>query len=220
MSATAPNISAEADAFCNRCVYLRSLYVHYETLFERTGLRNELMKRVAPIFFGDLAQALAEIVVLEVCKLTDPEGRAGRRNLSVEYLVNNYDRSAPRDETDALRSAAAKLHAFRAKVEPARNKLIGHLDLDAVLSGEPLGGAALDEWRQFWLDLQDFARIVHKRYVDGDGAFYVNAVGYVSDAELLVKALKESVAYGLLLEIGSVTRECADVAFNSKYYEA
>jgi hypothetical protein len=42
----------------------------------------------------------------------------------------------------------------------------------------------------------------------------------MSDADQLLKALKESTYFRALLDDRAVTRKVADVAFNSKYYEA
>ena len=61
---------------------------------------------------------------------------------------------------DRLRQLTGKLDLFRAKISPARNKLIGHLDRNSVLSGQSLGGVPQAERDQFWLDLQDVVQIV------------------------------------------------------------
>ena len=73
---------------------------------------------------------------------------------------------------------------------------------------------------QFWLDLQDFLHILHKHYIDAGGHFYLNGVGYLSDAESLVKALKESTYFHGLMSDREITQKCANVAFGSKYYHA
>jgi hypothetical protein len=109
---------------------------------------------------------------------------------------------------------------LRTKLVPARNKLIGHLDHEAVLAGDPLGAAHTDEWNQFWLDLQEFLRILQRRFVDPASDFYLNAVGQISDAHLLVKALKESTYFNDILNDVSQTKEVGEVAFRSKYYDA
>jgi len=98
--------------------------------------------------------------------------------------------------------------------------LIGHLDLESVRLDQKLGAAEPDEWNQFWLDLQDFLQIMHKHYIDPGGHFYLNAVCYLSDADNLVQALKESTYFRALLDNKETTKKSAEVAFNSKFYEA
>ncbi len=111
------------------------------------------------------------------------------------------------------------LYAFRQKILPGRNKLISHLDRDAVLDGKSLGGTPIDDWNQCWLDLQDFLHIFYKRYVSEDH-FYLNGIAGLSDAEQLVLALKESTYFRTMLDDKATTMRCADVAFESKYHAA
>jgi AbiU2 len=218
--ASTPNVSKDdVEAFCNFCVFLRSIFRHSQILFEEGGnLRRELLQSVAPTFFNDINHLLIEHLILQICKITDPEESFGRKNLTVKFLINNADFSTAPSELDTLKQLADSMHTFRAKIVPARNKLIGHLDRHSVL--EALGGAEKSEWNQFWHDLQDFLYIFHKHYVDPRGGFYLNGVSYLSDADSLVKALKESTYFHTLLDDKTLTKKSGDVAFASKYFEA
>jgi hypothetical protein len=211
---------ADVEAFCTFCVSLRSFWRHYQIVFEGTDLQRELLQKMAHTFFRDLNQLLVEHLILQICKITDPEESMGRKNLTVKFLLNNSDFSTTPSDLDKLRRLSDNMHQFRAKIVPARNKLIGHLDRESVLLGQPLGGADESEWQHFWLDLQDFLQIIHKRYIDADGHFYLNGIGQLSDADSLVKALKESTYFHAILNDKTLTKKAADVAFASKYYEA
>ena len=59
-----------------------------------------------------------------------------------------------------------------------------------------------------------------KHYIDPAGHFYLNGVGYLSDADSLIKCLKESTYFHTLLHDKTLTQKCADIAFTSKYSEA
>jgi len=163
---------------------------------------------------------LIEHLILQICKITDPEESAGRTNLTVKFLVNNSDFSSAPGELERLKQLSDSMHAFRAKIVPARNKLIGHIDRDSALNGEPMGAAPIDAWHQFWLDLQDFLSIVHKRYIDPEANFYMNGVAHLSDAENLVKALKESSFFRVLESDRELSRKCIEVALESKFSNA
>lgn len=217
-----PHVSSDdVGEFCNVCVSLRSTFRHYQILFkEGADLRRELLQGIAPIFFPDLNAMLIEHLILQICKITDPEGSPARRNLTVEFLINNSDFPAGSRELDRLKRLGESMDAFRTKILPARNKLIGHLDRDSVHGGKALGAADDDSWNQFWLDLQDFLHILHKKYIDPHGVFYLNGVGQLSDADSLVKALKDSTYFHALLNDRKLTQKCADVAFGSKYSDA
>lgn len=211
----------DVEAFCNFCVSLRSTFRHFQILFpDDRDLRRELLQSIAPTFFGDINLLLIEHLILQICKITDPEESFGRKNLTVKFLINNSDFSAAPGELDRLKPLGDRMHIFRAKIVPARNRLIGHLDRHSVLDGKALGDADKSEWDQFWLDLQDFLHILHKRYVDPAGHFHLNGVGYLSDADSVVKALKESTYFHTLMSDNPLTQKCADVAFRSKYYNA
>lgn len=217
-----PHVSKDdVDEFCNVCVSLRSTFRHYQILFmEGADLRRELLQGIAPIFFPDLNAMLIEHLILQICKITDPDGGPARRNLTVEFLINNSDFPDTSKELLRLKRLGESMDAFREKILPARNKLIGHLDRNSVRGGKALGAADDDSWSQFWLDLQDFLHILHKKYIDPHSVFYLNGVGQLSDADSLVKALKESTYFHAILEDKKLTQKCADVAFESKYSEA
>src|SRR6185437_1872183 len=121
-----------------------------------------------------------------------PEETKGQKNLTVLFLLNNCNFPAASAELAKLRRLSDSMHGFHAQIILARNKLIGHLDRHSVHDGKELGAADKKLWNQFWLDLQDFLHILHKRYVDPQSVFYLNGVGQLSDADGLVKALKES----------------------------
>jgi hypothetical protein len=210
----------DVEAFRDFCVSLRSIWRHYQILLEGTDLQRELMQSIAPTFFGDLNQLLIEHLILQICKITDPEASRGRANLTVKFLVNNSDFSSAPGEFDKLKRLSAGMHAFRDKIVPARHKIIGHIDRDSVLLGKPLGAAPASDWDQFWLDLQDFLHIMDKRYIDPNSSFYLNGVAYLSDADNLVTALKESTFFRAFEAEKEVAAKCMDVAFSSKFSEA
>jgi hypothetical protein len=62
--------------------------------------------------------------------------------------------------------------------------------------------------------------ILCKRYVDARAPFYLNGVAMMSDADQLLRAIKESTYFEALLQDSDLTRRVSDVAFSSKYYGA
>ena len=178
------------EAFCNGCIVMRSFWHHFHILFEGAESQRRLLQSIAPILFRDINGLFIEHLILQICKITDPEESKGRKNLTVKYLLNNADFSNSLVEQNKLKKLVQSIDGFRNKILPARNKFIGHLDLSSVLDDKPLGAATADEWNQFWLDLQDFLNIIHKRYVDPLGVFYLNAIGNLSDAHSLIRVLE------------------------------
>jgi len=164
----------------------------------RGGRRLEydraLMNATAGTFFGDLNQVLNEYLILQVCKITDPaKDYRDNDNHTIAFLLQYYDFSDDPPTLNRLDELRADMQTFRAKLLPARNRLISHLDRDAILAGRSLGAASDEEWNQFWLELQAFIYIVHRK-VTGS-SFYLNGVAGRSDAGDLLKALTRPIRY-------------------------
>ena len=215
-----PVTRRDVKKFVDHCVILRAFWAHYQTLFEGSDLKRELLQSTANTFFRDLNLMLIEHLILQICKLTDPESTGKKRNLTVEFLIKNSDFSKFPAELAKLQKIAARIGKFRERIVPARNQLIGHLDLEAALRRGSLGGTSVAAWRQFWHDLQDFVAVMHKIYVNRRGNFYLNGITGMSDAELLVKALKESTYFHASLDDRGLTTKIVDIAFNCEHSTA
>src|SRR5262249_43901705 len=146
------------------------------------------------MFFGDLHQALNDYVTLQACKIPAPaHDNRGNDNPTIAFLLEHYDFSSDPPILKRLEELQARLEAFGKKLVAARNKLIAHLDRAAILAARPLGAATDEEWDQFWLDLEKFINIVHRK-VTGS-SFYLNGVAGLSDAGDLLKALRRPIRY-------------------------
>jgi hypothetical protein len=143
-----------------------------------------------------------------------------KAQFTTSFLVNNADFSAAPIEFEKLKRSAEKIDQFRKLILPARNKLIGHLDLEAAYAEEPLGNAPIEAWRQFWLDLQDFLTILSARFYPTENPFYLNGVSLMSDASALVRAMQESTYFRAIIDDPTLTRAATDIAFASTYYGA
>jgi hypothetical protein len=198
---------------------LRAVISSFYLKREATFAAN-FYKKTANRFFGDLNQILVEHLILQVCRITDPEETSGKKNLTIEFFINNSNFSNTDKELQELQRLAASIHMFREKIVTARNKLISHFDRSSVLAGKTLGGTNQELWDAFWRDLEEFINILYKRYVDPNGNFHLSEIALLSDADSLVKAIKESTYFWALWKDKETAWECADVAFGSKYSEA
>jgi hypothetical protein len=101
-----------------------------------------------------------------LAKITDPAVMRSHENMTIEYLMTHLQ-----DPTiiDPFKDRTDRLHAFRKKIEPARNKIISDNDRDTILLGNTLGGASIEDWNQFWQDLSRFLEILSDRYLDESG---------------------------------------------------
>jgi len=139
-------------AFCQECVWARSVRTHFAVLFESGARRHKLLAEVAKTFFGDLNTILIEYVLLQQCKLTDPASSGPNKdNLTTNYILTLKWSS---DTKAVLNDANQTLMEFRSKVVDARRKLVAHSDLTARISLAALGSFTEEEELLFWRALQ------------------------------------------------------------------
>lgn len=206
----------DAEAFCGSCVPLRALWEHYRTLFEGSDKKRELLQTTAPIFFRDLNAMFIEQLVQRICRLTDDAQTGKRKNLTIKYFIEYTDFTAAPGTKAKLSSLSDPIHRFRDKIKIARDRFISHLDLEAVRLDQPLGAVSDDEWKQFWLDLQDFLNLLLSHHGDS-GHFYLNAMGGMSDADSLVTALRNAKLFHAILEDHAITRRAMCAADKSPF---
>jgi hypothetical protein len=207
----------DVEAFAGSCVLLRSQWVHFTTLFEGSDLKRELLHTTAPTFFGDLNRLLIEHTVLHICRLTDGAKTMGRKNLTANFLVEYSDWSNAPGTLAKVKPINDSIHNFRERILPARNWFIAHHDLSAVRLDQPLGAASDAEWKQFWLDLQEFLELMYHHHVDPDSHFYLNAVAGMSDAVSLLTALRNAKLFEAVMSDREIATRALGVADTSKF---
>jgi len=92
-----------------------------------------------------------------------------------------------------------------------------HLDLEAVRLDQPLGAASDVEWKQFWLDLQDFLELMFQHHVDPNSHFYLNSMGMLSDADSLVTALTNAKLFHAVVSDREIATRALRAADKSKF---
>jgi len=143
----------------------------------------------------------------------------GRKNLTIDYLVDNADFSTALPEGNRARGLRDRIGQFRVLILPARNKLISHLDRDSVLAGVPLGAAPTAAWDQFWADLDELLEIFNRRFASPPSPFRLGDVRMISDADSAVKALREGTFFQKALGANSLTMALAEIADTSEFSE-
>jgi hypothetical protein len=179
-----------------------------------------LLEKVAHVFFHDLNDIFIRAIIGDVCRLTDPPQTAGRENLTIKLLADGSNFANKTRERSRIDALTMSIHQFRDRLVEARNKRIAHHDRTVATNQIDLGAAPYEAWDQFWLDLQEFVNIFHTRYIDPNGHFQLNGIASLTDAEMLVKALRESTYFNELVTESALSVRCANVAFGSAFSEA
>ena len=120
-----PTVTKEdVDAFTGDCLRLRAIWHHYQTLFEYSQLRRELLDSVAGTFFRDINLILIGQMILQICRITDPIQMRGRTNLTVKTLIALSDFSSEPGRLEKLERLSERMHDFRKLIEPTRNRFL------------------------------------------------------------------------------------------------
>jgi hypothetical protein len=203
--------SKEVEDFSAHCAYIRSVYVLAIRIWrDSSDEQRVLMESIAPSFFVDIGQVLAEYTILAACRVTDPAKDGKNENLTLETFVNSFGAGSQTEkQLDALRQ---RMLAHRKKIQPARHKLIAHVDREVIRQGKPLGQASWKEWDDFWAVLKRFINILNEKVL---GTPYdIEIAGVSGDAEMLLKSLQHSKYFEALLkdEEKTVKDACLKVA--------
>ncbi len=184
------------EAFCDECVWVRSIRTHFADLFETNTDRTALLSDVANIFFHDINLILIEYILLQQCKLTDPASSGKDKNNLTTNFIWSMDWS---EETGKiLRSKNTELMKFQKLIIDARHKLVSHLDLKSRLQSIGLGNFSKEDEANFWRALQEFINAAHAEMIGGP--YDINAAMQEGDVASLIHALRDAVDYDQLVE--------------------
>jgi hypothetical protein len=172
-----PASKEDIEYFCVHCVQAYAAYRNQKILHAN----QETLEKTARTFFGDINGILIDHMILQVCKMTDPDQDfQGNKNLTILFFING----ASDDTRSQLEPIGKTITKFTNELKPARNKILAHIDRETVLKGENLGAASDAEWDKFWSDLEEFLKILR------DDFFVLRNVGNLTDVESLIRDLK------------------------------
>ena len=100
----------------------------------------------------------------QIAKLHDPAEQGDNQNVSVDFVVRFGEWG---DREAEIRKIEVRLLELWGHLEPARNKLLAHNDLEALLANDELGAFPEGEDELYFAALQELANVVHDRWGDG-----------------------------------------------------
>ena len=75
--------------FYNLCVEARCDFDLYRSMYEDDQRSTELCVNYAPYFFYDFNRIITRMLVLHICRITDPAGGGSKANLTTNYILQN-----------------------------------------------------------------------------------------------------------------------------------
>lgn len=181
MSALSRRVTTE---FCKACSWAYEVWAMRRTLFDDNPDIDSFSGSKHAPFLHYLSTITQEYALHQLIKLHDPAVQGKSINLSIDYVVEfgGWDSAT----ADHLRKLRAQLEMLADHIRRARNKVLAHNDLAAILTAEPLGSFPAGADTAYFEALQELANIVHDKTVGGPYPF-PNQVK--TDVHLLLSAL-------------------------------
>jgi uncharacterized protein (DUF2249 family) len=174
--------------FCKLCSWTHEVWQMHRTFESQLAQLTEQARTRHAYLFERLSIVSQEYTLLQITKLHDPSVQQRSVNLSLAYIVE-YGAWDAETLAELLRLKARLDDLGRATLSAARNKLLCHSDLAAILAGDALGSFATGIDDDYFDALKAFTNIVHDRVIGGPFIFGDEAESDVRD---LVTALNAS----------------------------
>ncbi|MBI5912780.1 MAG: hypothetical protein HY848_22855 [Betaproteobacteria bacterium] len=153
--------------FCELCNWAQECWLTHRRLFDEND-RTERTIRKAKYFTERLAIITQEYTLLQICKLHDPATQKNSLNITIDYMVRFGDWGPHAEEMHRI---VSRLDALFENLKSARNKVLAHNDLEALMNSATLGAfpKGLDD--QYFSALQELVNVVHTKWFDGPYPF-------------------------------------------------
>lgn len=173
----------------DHCINLVHAYFTYTNLFNDQN--RDLLTRVAPTFFSDIAEIMQRDWLLQACKLMDP-GSTTKKGVTLENItikLINEQLDANGLLFPQIKDIAEKLRKYGENIKPARDKRLAHFDREHQVNGLVLGATTENELDQFLANLQDYSDEVGNAI--GVGPLSFGSGGCKGDVLDFLKYLRE-----------------------------
>lgn len=164
MNPISPDVAKQ---FCELCNWAYECWVTHKRLFDE-NVKTETTIDRAKYFTSRLSVITQEYSLLQICKLHDPAIQKSAVNITIDYIVRFGDWGA---DTSEINQHALRLAALFDKLKSARNKVLAHNDLEAIMGAAALGGfpEGLDD--EYFAALQELVNAVHEKWLGGPYLF-------------------------------------------------
>ena len=142
----------------DQAIVLRQTFNTFNHLFESDGETDRVLKESAAWFFYDLNRMMVEYLILLVCRLTDPPETFGKPNSTIPRMTELLCKKEDLDHgiKAKLKTLDANISDYRKRLQPVRNKIVGHSDLDTYVSNSVLGAHPKEKMVEFFENLQSY----------------------------------------------------------------
>ena len=170
----------------DHCIEIRQAYNTYTYLFSKDN--EDILTKVAPTFFSDIAVIMQRDWILQVCKMMDKAEMHGKENITISLI--NKQLASQSLFSSAIDDVSKELLKYGNKLMPARNKRLAHYDRESQISSIVLGETTETELNEFLVNIQAYCDEVGNAI--GAGPLDFTSSGCEGDVLDLLKYLRKS----------------------------
>jgi hypothetical protein len=194
--------------------WLREQWQMYETLYDYSEERLNLLKRSAPSFFYMVNLLFADSFIISLCRLGDPATTKvkGKKvdNFSFEQLLSRLDQVKHADLIRKLKPLLTDFSEKCQKLRIHRNKRIGHSSLKEKMEEgkNPYPEISLNEIEEALVAAENCLHKIEGYFSGDESPIIANAIA-TDGATTLLDTLHRAVAYDGCVEMGLIERGTA-----------
>ena len=208
-------LKSHFDALDAEIIWLHGRWKIYRQLFGTSPKRIDILNESARGFFLIIQNVLGDNLELTLSNLADRASTAGKKNLTLESLLNDLRQLNYPALYEELEGVLSKFKEMCKKVRHRRNKQLAHSDLKTLMStgSNPIPGASREEIEDALLKLRAFMNALLRQFADATTAY--EEIVLTWDGDVLLSVLKQGLRYHELVKAGTVPWD--DLRSHSKY---
>jgi hypothetical protein len=158
------------DSIYNEFLWLSIKWLEYIELYGTKKSRIDILNSAAPSFFYTIQKILWENILLGICKLTDHSKSRGKKNVSVNSLLDFIDDEILKNNVKVKTNELMEATIF---CRDWRNRYISHTDyfLTTDENAKPLEVASKEKMNLVFTLFQELINIFQNHYFNVTTAF-------------------------------------------------
>ncbi len=146
------------EKFCILCQWAYETWRTHRELFDDNHNSAKLKISKASKALSRISIITQENFLLQIVKLHDPAAQQSQINLGLDYMIRfgGWDGTTKAK----LQSLQTQLNELAIKIRPARNKILTHNDLEAIMNESTLGAFEAEADTKYFRTLEEFANVI------------------------------------------------------------
>lgn len=100
----------------------------YRNVYAKSEKQIKTLQEIDNEFFGSVQKMYLESIIMHIIRLTEGERTAGKTNLTLKKIMNEYRKELSSNNIKELNKIISNIDGMTNDIRDYRNKNIGHLD--------------------------------------------------------------------------------------------